>query len=365
MPNIVLEAIDADVIKTYVRLGLGIGIVAEIAMREEPQGGDLVPRPVGHLFGQNVARIAFKRGAYLRNFVYAFAEMLSDRLSRPLVERAMAGDAARLPAMRRRVTSFDPARRRPDARASTSRLPPGRHDHLHRDVGAGAAARRGQPRPGLPRLRLRPAPARRGRRGDARRPQPVPADGRRAGAARARSPPRSRRCTATATTRRPRSRSPPARPRRSSPPSWRSSHPGDEVIVLDPCYDSYEPEHRARRRPRGARAAAPGSFAPDFERDRRRARRRAPARSSSTRRTTRAAPSGRRTTCARLAALLRPTDVVRHQRRGLRAHGLRRASTRARRAIPSWRRAASSSRASARPTTSPAGRSATPPRRRR
>ena len=92
-PNFVLEAIDADVIKTYVRLGLGVGIVAEIAMREEGQGGDIVARPVGHLFGQNVARIAFKRGAYLRNFVFAFAEMTSDRLTRPLVERAMAGDA--------------------------------------------------------------------------------------------------------------------------------------------------------------------------------------------------------------------------------------------------------------------------------
>jgi len=92
-PNIVLEAIDADVIKTYVKLGLGVGIVAEIAMREEPPGSELVARPAGHLFGQNVARIAFKRGAYLRNFVYAFVEMLSDRLSRGLVERAMAGDA--------------------------------------------------------------------------------------------------------------------------------------------------------------------------------------------------------------------------------------------------------------------------------
>ena len=76
-----LEAIDADVIKTYVRLGLGVGIVAEIAVRDDPHGGDLVARPVGHLFGVNVARIAFKRGAYLRNFVYAFAEMLSDRLT--------------------------------------------------------------------------------------------------------------------------------------------------------------------------------------------------------------------------------------------------------------------------------------------
>ena len=92
-PTFVLEAIDADVIKTYVRLGLGVGIVAEIAMRDEPTGADVVARPVGHLFGQNVARVAFKRGAYLRNFVYAFAEMMSDRLTRSLVERAMAGDA--------------------------------------------------------------------------------------------------------------------------------------------------------------------------------------------------------------------------------------------------------------------------------
>ena len=44
-PNIVLEAIDADVIKTYVRLGLGVGIVAEMAVRDDPPGGDLVWRP--------------------------------------------------------------------------------------------------------------------------------------------------------------------------------------------------------------------------------------------------------------------------------------------------------------------------------
>jgi len=91
-PNIVLEAIDADVIKTYVRLGLGIGILAEISVRDDPLGGELVSRPVGHLFGQNVTRVAFKRGAYLRNFVYAFAEMLSDRLSRALIARAMGND---------------------------------------------------------------------------------------------------------------------------------------------------------------------------------------------------------------------------------------------------------------------------------
>ena len=92
-PNIVLEAIDADVIKTYVRLGLGVGIVAELAVREDPPGGDLVWRPLGHLFGRNVTRIAFKRGAYLRSFVYAFAEMLSDRLNRTVIAQALSGQS--------------------------------------------------------------------------------------------------------------------------------------------------------------------------------------------------------------------------------------------------------------------------------
>jgi LysR family cys regulon transcriptional activator len=92
-PNIVLEAIDADVIKTYVRIGLGVGIVAENAARDEPPGGELVSRPLGHLFGRNVTRLAFKRGAYLRNFVLSFAEMLSDRLTRALIARAMSGRA--------------------------------------------------------------------------------------------------------------------------------------------------------------------------------------------------------------------------------------------------------------------------------
>ncbi|WP_157266208.1 CysB family HTH-type transcriptional regulator [Azohydromonas aeria] len=91
-PEIVLEAIDSDVIKTYVRLGLGVGILAEMAVRDDPPGGDLVARPAGHLFGMNVSRVAFKRGAYLRNFVFTFAELLSDRLTRSLIGRAMAGD---------------------------------------------------------------------------------------------------------------------------------------------------------------------------------------------------------------------------------------------------------------------------------
>jgi LysR family cys regulon transcriptional activator len=64
-PRVVLEAIDSDVIKTYVRTGLGIGIIAHMAMQDDPVPSDLVWRPAGHLFGQNTARIAFKRGADL------------------------------------------------------------------------------------------------------------------------------------------------------------------------------------------------------------------------------------------------------------------------------------------------------------
>lgn len=93
-PQVVLEAIDADVIKTYVRAGLGLGLVAEMAMREEPENGDLVARPVGQLFGSNLARVAFKRGVYLRNHVLAFAGLLSDRLSPALLRRALSGDSS-------------------------------------------------------------------------------------------------------------------------------------------------------------------------------------------------------------------------------------------------------------------------------
>jgi LysR family transcriptional regulator, cys regulon transcriptional activator len=93
-PRVALEAIDSDVITTYVRLGLGVGIVAEMAVQDLHADKSLVIRPAGALFGQNVARVAFKRGAYLRNFVFRFAELLSPRLERKLIERAMSGAAS-------------------------------------------------------------------------------------------------------------------------------------------------------------------------------------------------------------------------------------------------------------------------------
>jgi len=89
-PRIALEAIDSDVIKTYVRLGLGVGIVAEMALKDDGTNADLVALPAGQLFGVNVARVAFKRSAYLRNFVYKFAELLNDKLDRAQITRAMS-----------------------------------------------------------------------------------------------------------------------------------------------------------------------------------------------------------------------------------------------------------------------------------
>ena len=91
-PRIALEAIDSDVIKTYVRLGMGVGIVAEMAVRDAADT-DLVVRPGGNLFGKNMARVAFKRGSYLRNFVLDFAGMLSERLDRDLITKALEGRA--------------------------------------------------------------------------------------------------------------------------------------------------------------------------------------------------------------------------------------------------------------------------------
>ncbi|MDP1900439.1 MAG: LysR substrate-binding domain-containing protein [Rubrivivax sp.] len=90
-PLVALEAADAEVIKTYVRLGLGVGIVTELAMGTEPVEADVIYRPLGHLFGSHVAHVAFKRGAYLRQFVLAFAELLAPRLTAALIERAMHG----------------------------------------------------------------------------------------------------------------------------------------------------------------------------------------------------------------------------------------------------------------------------------
>jgi len=90
-PDVLLEAIDADVIKTYVELGMGVGIIAGMAFDPE-RDVNLHMVPVGHLFGTNVSRIALKKGAYLRSYVYTFIELLTPTLSRKLIEQVMNGE---------------------------------------------------------------------------------------------------------------------------------------------------------------------------------------------------------------------------------------------------------------------------------
>lgn len=90
-PDVLLEAIDADVIKTYVELGLGVGIIAGMAYDAE-RDKLLRAIPVGHLFGSNVSRVAIKQGAYLRSYVYTFIELLTPTLNRKLIEQVMSGE---------------------------------------------------------------------------------------------------------------------------------------------------------------------------------------------------------------------------------------------------------------------------------
>jgi LysR family cys regulon transcriptional activator len=90
-PDILLEAIDADVIKTYVELGMGVGIIASMAY-DADRDKNLKAIPVGHLFGSNLSRLAIKQGAYLRSYVYTFMELLAPTLNRKLIEQIMQGE---------------------------------------------------------------------------------------------------------------------------------------------------------------------------------------------------------------------------------------------------------------------------------
>jgi len=85
--NVVLAAMDADVIKTYVELGLGVGIVASIAYDEE-RDLHLSAIDARHLFADNMTRLAVRRGAYLRDYVYAFMSTFAAPLTREAVEAA-------------------------------------------------------------------------------------------------------------------------------------------------------------------------------------------------------------------------------------------------------------------------------------
>ncbi len=86
-PKVVFTAADADVIKTYVRLGLGIGIVAKMAYDEQADS-DLVALDASHLFAASVTRIGFRRGTFLRGYMFDFIKMFAPHLTQDLVEQA-------------------------------------------------------------------------------------------------------------------------------------------------------------------------------------------------------------------------------------------------------------------------------------
>ena len=89
-PDIVLSAVDSDVIKTYVELGLGIGIIAVVAF-EENRDRLLRAIEVGHLFGTMTTRIAVRRGTTLRGYGYVFIELFSPLLKRAVIDAALKG----------------------------------------------------------------------------------------------------------------------------------------------------------------------------------------------------------------------------------------------------------------------------------
>jgi LysR family cys regulon transcriptional activator len=86
-----MSAVDADVIKTYVELGLGVGIVASMVY-EPARDGALALLDGSHLFGENTARIGVRRGRYLRSFACRFIELCAPALTESTVRASvMAG----------------------------------------------------------------------------------------------------------------------------------------------------------------------------------------------------------------------------------------------------------------------------------
>ena len=87
-PQVVLTAFDADVIKTYVELGLGVGIMAAMAF-DPKRDRQLRAIDASHLFASSTTRLGIKRGAYLRRYAYDFIELFAPRLSRDMVEKTV------------------------------------------------------------------------------------------------------------------------------------------------------------------------------------------------------------------------------------------------------------------------------------
>lgn len=91
--DVVLSAMDADVIKTYVELGLGVGIIAQVAFDAARDAG-LHAIDARHLFEINTTRLAVRRGSFLRDYVYEFIRTFAPTLTREVVDAALAGASA-------------------------------------------------------------------------------------------------------------------------------------------------------------------------------------------------------------------------------------------------------------------------------
>ena len=333
-PRIALEAIDSDVIKTYVRLGLGVGIVAEMAVTRRFGTAARVACwraiPPGRLFGVNVARVAFKRSAYLRNFVYhlcgaaerqAGPQPDCEKPCRPCRvttitnnERFTCSPASVIPHFFRNApyTDFTPACRR--------------HDHFHRDVGPRVLEKKavnlGQ---GFPDFACDPAAGQcRVHASDDRR------------ATTSTRPCRVWRCCARRSGRQDSGKLYGRRYSAADEITITAGatqaiitavlavvHPGDEVIVLEPCYDSYVPNIELAGGTVVRVPLTPGTFRPDFDK----------ISGAPSRPRTRAIivnsphnPSATvwtaKQTCCRLQECAGTDRRAADQRRGIRAHGV-------------------------------------------
>ena len=87
-PQVALTAVDSDVIKTYVRLGLGVGIVAKMAY-DPKTDQDLVALDASHLFGNSITKIGLRRDMFVRGFIFDFIELFAPHLTRSVVEEAI------------------------------------------------------------------------------------------------------------------------------------------------------------------------------------------------------------------------------------------------------------------------------------
>jgi LysR family cys regulon transcriptional activator len=90
-PNVVLTALDTDVIKTYVELGMGVGIVAQMAY-DAAKDAAFDCLDSSHLFAASTTRLALRRGVFLRGYTYAFITMFAPQYGRTAIDAALAGE---------------------------------------------------------------------------------------------------------------------------------------------------------------------------------------------------------------------------------------------------------------------------------